>query len=129
MYCCNTAAVWKNTDLEGIMDKRWQKRLPVTLNIIINYPALGLLSGTAVNLSNDGMYITTAAASICDYTDIDLIICLPELSDTPFHIPAMVIYSDEKGIGVMFKENQHFTKGLLRYINSEVSPSTFPAAC
>ena len=111
------------------MDKRWQNRFPVTFEVIIDYPALGLLRGHVLNLSNDGMYITTAATSIGDYTDIELIIYLPEISEKPFHIPALVIYNDENGIGVMFKENQQITQDFLQQINSDLSHQQFRTAC
>lgn len=107
------------------MDKRWQDRFPVSFEIIINYPALGLLRGKVLNLSQAGMYITTVATSIGVDTDIELIIYLPEISETPFHIAALVIHNDEQGIGIMFKEKQQFNQAFLKQLNVDVSHQQF----
>lgn len=111
------------------MDKRWQDRFPVMFEVIIDYPALGLLRGHVLNMSNDGMYIATAATAISDYTDIEITICLAELSATPVHIPALVIHNDEQGIGVMFKEKQQKTEEFLQYFDAQLSHHQLRTVC
>jgi len=89
------------------MNKRWHDRKPTSLDLVINYPALGLLRGKAVNISHDGMFIETAAYSLCNYSNIQITMNLPELSDAPIHIQAMIIHNYENGVGVMFKEENN----------------------
>ncbi len=84
------------------MNKRWNSRKPVQLDLVINYPAIGLLRGKATNISHDGMFIETAVASLSHYSDIEITLNLPSLSKTPIQIPAIVIHNSGKGIGIMF---------------------------
>ena len=87
------------------MNKRWNDRKPVSLGLVVNYPALGLLRGRATNLSPDGMFIETAATSLCNYSDIEVTMNLPEFSETPIQIQATIIHNNERGIGIMFKSH------------------------
>lgn len=92
------------------MNKRWNSRKPVSLGLVINYPALGLLRGKAINISQDGMFIETVAISLSRYSEIELTLNLPELSDRPIQIPATIIHSSEKGIGIMFTDQGNMSK-------------------
>lgn len=85
------------------MNKRWNNRKPVELDLVINYPAIGLLRGKATNISYEGMFIETAVASLSYYSDIEITLNLPSLSETPVQIPAIVIHNSGKGIGIMFR--------------------------
>lgn len=100
------------------MNMRRHDRIPVSFEVIIDYQALGLLRGKVLNLSKNGMYITTVAISICDYSNIELCICQTEISGTPLHFSATVIHSDEQGIGVMYDENQQLSKRFLQPFNT-----------
>ena len=88
------------------MNKRWNDRKPASLNLVINYPALGLLRGKAVNISHDGMFIETAAISLCNHSTIELTLILPELSETPIQIQAIIIHNNDNGIGIMFQDHE-----------------------
>ena len=85
------------------MNKRWNNRKPSSIELVISYPALGLLRGKAVNISHDGMFIETAAISLCNYSNIVLTLNIPELSETPINLQATIIHNSDKGIGIMFK--------------------------
>lgn len=87
------------------MNKRWNDRRPVSLGLVVNYPALGLLRGKATNISPDGMFIETVATSLCNYSEIEVTMNLPEFSDCPVQIQATIIHNNENGIGIMFKDN------------------------
>ena len=87
------------------MNKRWNSRKPVQLDLVINYPAIGLLRGKATNISHDGMFIETAASSLSHYSDIEITLNLPTVSDNPIQIPAIVIHNSGKGIGIMFRNS------------------------
>lgn len=89
------------------MNKRWNDRKTVSVGLVVNYPALGLLRGTAKNISHDGMFIETAATSLCNYSDIEVTMNLPEFSDSPVQIQATIIHSNENGIGIMFRSNDN----------------------
>ena len=87
-------------------------------------------SEEVLNLSKNGMYITTAATSICDYSNIELSIYQTGISATPLHFSATVIYSDEQGIGVMYDENQQLCKKILQpFNNPDYSHQLFSTAC
>ncbi len=87
------------------MNKRWNSRKPVDINLVINYPAIGLLRGKATNISHDGMFIETVAASLSHYSDIEITLKIPAISDTPIQIPAIIIHNSGKGFGVMFRNS------------------------
>ncbi len=102
------------------MNKRWNDRKPSSVDLVINYPALGLLRGKAVNISHDGMFIETAALSLCNYTTIEINLSLPELSMSPISLQATIIHNTDKGIGVMFtnKEDDTIVSTLHQYATS-----------
>ncbi len=87
------------------MNKRWNSRKSVDINLVINYPAIGLLRGKATNISHDGMFIETVVASLSHYSDIEITLNVPALSDTPIQIPAIIIHNSGKGFGVMFRNS------------------------
>ena len=86
------------------MNKRWNDRKPSSVDLVISYPAFGLLRGKAVNISHSGMFIETAAISLCNYSEIELTLSLPELSKAPISIQATIIHNSDNGIGVMFRD-------------------------
>lgn len=88
------------------MNKRWNDRKPVSLELVINYPALGLLRGKAVNISHDGMFIETVATSLCNHANIELTLNLPDSTDAPAQIQAIIIHSRNNGIGIMFRNSE-----------------------
>ena len=87
------------------MNKRWNDRKPTSLELVINYPALGLLRGRATNISYDGMFIETAAISLCNYAHIEVTLALPEQA-APIQFQAVIIHSSNNGIGIMFKDHE-----------------------
>ncbi len=104
------------------MNKRWNKRKPASIELVISYPAFGLLRGKAVNISHDGMFIETAAISLCNYANIELTFSLPELLKSPVNIQATIIHNSDKGIGIMFRhedENNNFVNTLHQYATSQ----------
>ncbi len=88
------------------MNKRWNNRKSYTVDLVISYPALGLLRGKAANISKSGIFIETAAISLCNYADIELTFSLPEVTDLPVNIQAIIIHNTDTGIGVMFKNEE-----------------------
>lgn len=103
------------------MNKRWNNRKPSSVDLVISYPALGLLRGKAVNMSHSGMFIETAATSLCNYSTIELSLVLPELSKSPISIQATIIHSNARGIGIMFEseENKIIINTLHQYATSD----------
>lgn len=104
------------------MNKRWNKRKPASIELVISYPAFGLIRGRAVNISHDGLFIETAAISLCNYANIELTLSLPELSEAPVNIQATIIHNNDKGIGVMFRhegENNNIVNTLQQYTASQ----------
>ncbi|MCW8930112.1 MAG: PilZ domain-containing protein [Gammaproteobacteria bacterium] len=105
------------------MNKRWNKRKPASVDLVISYPAFGLLRGKAVNISHDGMFIETAAISLCNYSNIDLTLSLPELFESPINIQATIIHNTDNGIGVMFRnkeDNSTIVNTLHQYATSQI---------
>ena len=102
------------------MNKRWNDRKPSSFDLVISYPAFGLLRGKAINISHNGMFIETAAISLCNYAEIELTLSLPELSKSPINIQATIIHNSDKGIGVMFRNeaNKNITHTLHQYATS-----------
>lgn len=104
------------------MNKRWNNRKPSSVDLVISYPAFGLLRGKAVNISHNGMFIETAAISLCNYSEIELTLSLPELSDTPINIQATIMHNTNNGIGVKFRgeENNTIVNSLHQYATSTI---------
>lgn len=104
------------------MNKRWNDRKPSSVDLVVSYPAFGLLRGKATNISRNGMFIETAAISLCNYARIELTLSLPELSESPINIQATIIHSSDKGIGVMFRNDTDdiITHNLHQYTTSHI---------
>ncbi len=41
------------------VDHRWSERLPLRIDVVMQYDALGLVSGKTRDISNDGMFVET----------------------------------------------------------------------
>lgn len=102
------------------MNKRWNDRKPSSVDLVISYPAFGLLRGRAVNISHSGMFIETAAISLCNYSEIELTLSLPELSKHPISIQAIIIHNSNNGIGVKFhnEDDETMTSSVHRYVTT-----------
>ncbi len=109
------------------MNKRWNERKPSSVDLVINYPALGLLRGKAVNMSHDGMFIETAAISLCNYSSIEITLSLPDLCEFPISLQATIIHNTDKGIGVMFhnKEDDTLVNTLHQYATAHTRQYAF----
>lgn len=112
------------------MNKRWNERKAVSLELVINYPALGLLRGKATNISYDGMFIKTAAISLCNYANIEITLNLPELSAVPVQFQAIIIHSSDEGIGIMFKDHENSSGMGLEHVHQVLTSSNvYQQAC
>jgi Tfp pilus assembly protein PilZ len=109
------------------MNKRWNVRKPSSVDLVISYPAFGLLRGKAVNISHNGMFIETAAMSLCNNSKIELTLSLPELSKSPINIKAKIVHNNNKGIGVMFrnKEDHNIVNSIQQYVTSAQAQQRF----
>lgn len=85
------------------MDKRWNTRVPVTLDLVINYPAVGLLRGRATNISSKGMFIETALCNLCNNCDIEVTMPSSTAPNGCDMLKALIVHNNNKGIGVKFK--------------------------
>ena len=103
------------------MDKRWNIRTPTSLDLVINYPAIGLVRGKATNISSEGMFIETIATALRNFSDIELTMSCPEVSDQPIQIPATIMHNCSAGIGIMFNESEkdHYSHTVEQLIASK----------
>jgi len=87
------------------MEKRWSKRKPITLDVVLFHNDLGLLRCKTRDISLEGMFLDTGKVSLPVEDPVDLDFILHSNGDTRLHhIRAKVVRVTPQGAGVMFRE-------------------------
>jgi len=85
---------------------------------LVDYATDKFFSDYIHNISEGGMFVGTRRA-LAVGTDATLAFTMPE-SDIPIKVKGEVIWTDEKGMGLKFKEVDELTKGEIRSVLAEM---------
>lgn len=85
------------------MENRWNERHLIKINVVIYYGPLGLIRGTARDISSQGMFIESGRIILSSDELIQVSFQYPDLDeDKDFSIPAHVVHSSRRGAGLKF---------------------------
>ena len=85
---------------------------------LVDYATDKFFSDYAHNISEGGMFIGTKGP-LAVGNDATLAFTMPE-SDMPIKVKGVVIWTNEKGMGLKFKEVDELIKGEIRYVLAEM---------
>lgn len=108
------------------MEDRANARKATMIRVILDYPSLGLVSGTARNISVDGMYVETGGAILPRNTPVKALFSL-EMDGriTAFQQATSVTWLGQEGLGLTFQGPDHALSGALRaFVYGRASPRT-----
>jgi hypothetical protein len=87
------------------MEHRHAERKPAHVAVVVGCPRIGLVRGTAVNLSAGGMFIETPCVVMPMNSPVTVSFQLgPADRGVCFQLQGMVVHEAGKGFGVMFEE-------------------------
>ncbi len=87
------------------MERRWSERKPVSQEVLLQYPGLGMLRCQTRDISFDGAYIETGQVSVPSSVEIDLMFANPSEKTTEVvRLGAQVVRSYDGGVGVSFND-------------------------
>lgn len=85
------------------MEQRWTERIPVAVEVLVNYPSLGLVRGRSKDISLEGMFVETGPIALAAESSLLISLMLPEgQNNQQCDIPAQVVYSTQGGAGLVF---------------------------
>ena len=85
------------------MENRWNERQLIRLNVMIYYGPLGLIRGTARDISSHGMFIESGRIILSNEELIQISFQYPDHNENKsFSIPAHVVHSNKRGAGLKF---------------------------
>ncbi|VAW98612.1 hypothetical protein MNBD_GAMMA22-1585 [hydrothermal vent metagenome] len=94
------------------MDFRWDTRKSMNIGVTLACGHREVVTGITQNISKGGMYVTTDAEDVELYAHCMVKVEFEENHDEPKldslsdKVTAMVAYKDERGIGLMFYNNE-----------------------
>ncbi len=85
------------------MEHRCSLRKPLSMEVVLNYRSLGLVRGRTRNAGMGGMYIETGRIQLPVNAILDLSVILDTTRGArAFQAEAIVVHSDNEGVGIMF---------------------------
>ena len=85
------------------MEHRWSARKPVTGNVVVECPRVGLVKATMRDVSLSGMFVDTGPMVLPLNAPVSVVFNIPsEKSDGDYCLQAMIVRHTAKGAGIMF---------------------------
>lgn len=87
------------------MEHRYTERKPVTVNVLVSCPRVGLVRGTTIDVSVGGMFVATDCVAMP--LNAPVTVSFQPNDDRPlvcFQAKGMVVHQKEHGFGLMFDE-------------------------
>ncbi len=99
------------------MEKRWNLRKSVVLDVILNYSGLGLVKGETKNVGLDGMLVNIGQVILPLDAKLELAFRLEFNGETRLHqVSGYVAHVSKEGIGVMFDSIDNLAYLALRFL-------------
>lgn len=85
------------------MDQRWSERIPVNLEVLLDYPSLGLIRAKARDINLNGMFIDTGQIALAADEALAVTFVIDGgIDKKPYNLKAKVIHTANRGVGVRF---------------------------
>lgn len=76
------------------MEQRWTERIPMAVDVMVNYPSLGLVRGKSKDISLEGMFVETGPIVLAADAPLSVTFVLPQDKSNRQHdLRAQVVQS------------------------------------
>lgn len=104
-------------DYDMPVEHRWSPRKPISMEVSLFYPPLGSIKGKTRNISLEGMYVETEGAEIPQQARLEVAFITRQGDREKIHrLPAYVVHSRDKGVGLMLQHVGYNEFDALRYM-------------
>jgi hypothetical protein len=99
------------------IEHRWSPRKPINLEVSLFYPPLGSITGKTRNISLEGMYVEMDGTEIPQQARLEVAFITRHGERERVHrLPAYVVHSHERGVGLMLQHVGYHEFDALRYM-------------
>ena len=99
------------------IEHRWSPRKPINLEVSLFYPPLGSITGKTRNISLEGMYVEMDGTDIPQQARLEVAFITRHGERERLHrLPAYVVHSHERGVGLMLQHVGYHEFDALRYM-------------
>lgn len=107
------------------MEHRYNTRVPIKMGVSVRYGPSGWSAGCVHNISTNGAYIAVTGCPFPVYAPLTLILDFHGSTGAArLEWPAMVVRTDDNGIGVMYLEMDTARADTLRWIIGQLLGDT-----
>jgi len=107
------------------MEQRWNFREPLEIEVILQYPGLGLVRARTRDVSSGGMFVETRPLALSPNTMVQ--ITFVKRHHSPYSLRALIVHATGNGCGLMFTHsNQEDFPALLRILGATSPYSQHP---
>lgn len=106
------------------MEHRWNTRVPLDINISLNYDKVGLIAARTRDISLGGTYVMTDSIRIGKHTMLEVLLPNDEDSTQMVRIPATVVRAGSDGVALQFTD---FDSGSISVITNWISGANVAA--
>jgi len=100
-----------------MVERRWYPRRSLRTRVALCYGGIGILRGTTRDISAEGIYIETPPVRVPVNAAVEVVFSLDGNAAHRLRLPALVVRSDEGGIGAMFRRLDVRAADLLRSVS------------
>jgi len=86
------------------MEHRWNTRVPLDINVTLNYDKVGLISARTRDLSLGGAYVMTDSIRLGKHTMLDVLLPHEDDPSRMVRVPATVVRTDGEGVALQFTD-------------------------
>jgi hypothetical protein len=88
------------------LEHRWSTRKNIRLDVSLHYPPVGVIRGRTRNISLEGMFVDLDGAAVPSQARVEIRFrAHPHGTDFEYRLPAYVVHSGNRGIGVMLQHS------------------------
>lgn len=99
------------------VEHRWSPRKPIAMEVSLFYPPLGSIKAKTCNISLEGMYVEAEGLEIPQQARLEVAFITRHGDREKMHrLPAYVVHSHERGIGLMLQHVGYHEFDALRYM-------------
>ncbi len=99
------------------VEHRWSPRKPIAMDVSVFYPPIGNIQGRTCNISLEGMYVAIDGTEIPNQARLEVAFTTRNGDEEKvFRLPAYVVHSHEKGVGLMLQHVGYHEFDALRYM-------------
>lgn len=102
------------------MEHRWSERKPIEIEVALFYAPVGTVTGKTRDISLEGMCVNAEGVDLPLHAELEVSFVTHNGTGSvhEHHMPAYVVHSTDKGIGLMLRHVDYSDFYALRYMLS-----------